>query len=128
MTLTSNRDFLPCTRAGVPLVGLSKARSLTDLSVGSDFTPNKLSLPQKINRVRGTRLRVSLRSLATPWQANSEGRIYEFRGLCPPSIRTRACAGGIWEPGGVSPRSAMENILEPAQGAGGINGGSDIMR
>ena len=57
-----------------------------------------------------------------------EGRIYKFRGLCPPNIRTRACAGGIWEPGGVSPRSAMENILEPAQGAGGINGGSDIMR
>ena len=26
---------------------------------------------------------------------NSEGRIYEFRGLCPPNIRTRACAGGI---------------------------------
>ena len=28
---------------------------------------------------------------------NSEGRIYEFRGLCPPNIRTRACAGfKVW--------------------------------
>ncbi len=50
--LRNGKIFDPWTNAGVPSVGLSKPRSLTDLSAGSDFTPNELSLPQKINRGR----------------------------------------------------------------------------